>query len=208
MLARHGIYKLETGPDDFPTYNNSREAVDAFFADPDRVREYLARDRIEFYDQVVAFLRARGVTAGSDLADVGCGTGHLLARFDDAASRTGYDFSGEAVKVAAIVCPQASFHQHDIYDAPLRQHEIVVCCETLEHLFHPREAMLTLREMVAPSGALFLTVPNGRRDTLLGHINFWSPESWAVFLEETLGPGVEAGLFFHQRNLFAFVHPY
>ena len=33
-------------------------------------------------------------------------------------------------------------------------------------------------------GVLILTVPNGKIDTFMGHINFWSPESWAIFLKE------------------------
>ena len=31
-----------------------------------------------------------------------------------------------------------------------------------------------------------ITVPNGRIDTFEGHINFWSPESWKVFIESNI----------------------
>jgi hypothetical protein len=31
-------------------------------------------------------------------------------------------------------------------------------------------------------GIALLTLPKGRTDTFAGHINFWSPESWTVFL--------------------------
>jgi len=41
--------------------------------------------------------------------------------------------------------------------------------------------------MVKDKGILLITVPNGRNDTFAGHINFWSPESWDVFIEENSG---------------------
>jgi hypothetical protein len=37
--------------------------------------------------------------------------------------------------------------------------------------------------MLANEGVLVVTVPDGRNDTFLGHINFWSPESWKIFIE-------------------------
>jgi predicted methyltransferase len=37
---------------------------------------------------------------------------------------------------------------------------------------------------IAKSGArIVITVPDGRKDIFLGHINFWSSESFRVFLE-------------------------
>jgi SAM-dependent methyltransferase len=208
-LEARGIYRLQNGPEDFPTFNNSVEAVDAFFSDKNKVREYLTRGRIEFYDEIASAVRTRFPTTGRTVADVGCGTGHLLACFDDAAARAGYDFSAEAVRVAARACPTGSFKQHDIYGPPPGRYDLVLCCETLEHMFHPRKALQSLRLMVGDGGSFFLTIPNGRRDTTLGHINFWSPESWRVFLEETLpGDDIETGMLAGNRNLFAFLPPH
>ena len=34
-----------------------------------------------------------------------------------------------------------------------------------------------------------ITVPEGRRDTSMKHINFWSPESWQVFCKKNLPDG-------------------
>ena len=41
--------------------------------------------------------------------------------------------------------------------------------------------------MVLEGGILLVTVPNGRIDTFAGHINFWSPESWDIFVAENSG---------------------
>ena len=208
QLAKRGIYRLETGPADYPTSNNSRDAVDAFFSDPNRVSEYLTNDRIAFYDEVAELVRARIAVAGRDVADVGCGTGHLLAKLDEAESRAGYDFSPAALSIARTVCPGAHFEVHDIYDQPPGRFDIVCCCETLEHMFHPARALRSLWDMVRPDGVLLLTVPNGRRDTTLGHINFWSPESWNVFLRETLADAqIENAPFSDGNSCFAFIGP-
>ena len=208
QLAKRGIYRLQTGPADYPTRNNSREAVDAFFSDADQVNDYLTTDRIAFYDEVAELLRARIGVGGRDVADVGCGTGHLLARLDEAGSRTGYDFSPAALSVARTVCPSARFEEHDIYDRPPGRFDIVCSCETLEHMFHPDRALRSLWDMVREGGVLLLTVPNGRRDTTLGHINFWSPESWHVFLHETLpDEQIENASFRDETGCFAFIGP-
>lgn len=67
--------------------------------------------------------------------------------------------------------------------------------EVLEHLVHPEAA---LRKLAKVGRTLLLTVPDGRRDTTeamqfnpewgsyRGHVNFWSPESWAVWLKREL----------------------
>ncbi len=67
--------------------------------------------------------------------------------------------------------------------------------DVLEHLLYPDRALRHLMDMVAPEGTLMLAVPNGRYDHFAGHINFWSPESWRVFLEVN-SPGwqIETGV--------------
>ena len=42
-----------------------------------------------------------------------------------------------------------------------------------------------------------ITVPNGRIDTFEGHINFWSPESWNIFIRGNVSEkefDIETGL--------------
>lgn len=202
-LERRGFYQLVNGPEEFARQNNTREAVDAFFADPTRVTEYLNPDRITFYAEVAALVRQRAGVSGRTVADVGCGTGNLLALFNEASERSGFDFSAEALRVAAGVCPSATFEQHDIYDDVRGVYDIVLCCEVLEHLLHPADALRRLDTMTVDS--LFLTVPNGRRDTYMGHINFWSPQSWTAFIEEVLPARyLEAGAL-RDGTLFAHV---
>ncbi len=62
--------------------------------------------------------------------------------------------------------------------------DVVSCTEVLEHLLYPRLGLSKLLACLNPGGFLVLTVPEGRTDHAEQHINFWSPESWKVFLEE------------------------
>jgi 2-polyprenyl-3-methyl-5-hydroxy-6-metoxy-1,4-benzoquinol methylase len=52
----------------------------------------------------------------------------------------------------------------------------------IEHIIDPYSAVKNLHNALNDNGILVLTVPNGRRDTINEHINFWSPESWCGFL--------------------------
>jgi len=60
--------------------------------------------------------------------------------------------------------------------------------------------------MLRPKGSLLITVPNGRLDTFDGHINFWSPESWEVFIKKnTAGNEVEIGTIQKDEAIFALI---
>lgn len=183
---------------------NSRESMDSFFGDPGVVEMYLSPERRKFFTLVIGLLSSRGIEAnGKRIADVGCGTGHLLEevkRVFLSASLTGFEYSTSALKIAQNLLPEARFHEFDIYEGlkGREQFDVVMCTEVLEHLLYPARALENLLAMVASSsGTLLLTVPNGRTDTYEGHINFWSPESWKVFVESSaaqLGCRVETGL--------------
>ncbi|MHC4917529.1 MAG: class I SAM-dependent methyltransferase, partial [Planctomycetota bacterium] len=69
----------------------------------------------------------------------------------------------------------------------------------MEHLVDPAAAVENLLGMLESGGRLVLTVPDGREDSVpagsgsiesgsfSGHIHFWSPESWSIFLRTALG---------------------
>ena len=100
---------------------------------------------------------------------------------------TGSDFSEKALAVAQNTFPNIAFLSCDICNISenlLGKYNAVICTEVLEHLLYPEKALINMISLLnEKKGSLILSVPNGRRDTCEIHINFWSPESWKVFIE-------------------------
>jgi 2-polyprenyl-3-methyl-5-hydroxy-6-metoxy-1,4-benzoquinol methylase len=75
---------------------------------------------------------------------------------------------------------------HDIYDSLNNPYDIIICTEVLEHLEYPEESLKNMLLSLNNGGKLIISVPDGRKDTFFGHINFWSPESFKIFVGETI----------------------
>ena len=180
------------------------DVSESHWFDPAQVRRYLTPRRIGMLKMFLQACRQQGVVfTGKEIADVGCGTGYLfrLMSLDEKPqSMTGYDTSVESHKFAKVVCPAATFAQDDVLKAlPDQKFDMVLCNEVMEHLVRPDLAVQQLLKMLRPGGALALTTPNGRFDQVpcrkkldhaeayWGHVNFWSPESWQVFIETSSG---------------------
>jgi SAM-dependent methyltransferase len=170
-----------------PLEENSQEINDRFYSDLPALKEYYNEHRLHFYEVVSNQIRESGLSLdGKDVIDVGCGTGHLLAAlgsWSKPLNRIGCDFSEAGVKLSRARYSDCQFFVHDIYDALPGCYDIVICTEVLEHLQRP---FIAIRQLVAgarPNGTVVITVPNGRMDTAIEHLNFWSPESWKMFLE-------------------------
>ena len=200
-----GIYRLNPEPNNTPTYkvvvsspirHNSKEGLNEFYSDAEAVASFLDPG---FYDRVLDLLVAHGVDYEQKrVADVGCGTGGLLKALqgrDQAQSLIGFEYSERALDLARKQVPGVEFCSFDIYEGSSRDFDVIFCIEVLEHLLHPDKALRNVVGMLAESGVALLTVPNGRTDTFLGHINFWSPESWEVFVKQICeGLTVQTGL--------------
>ncbi|HET6227685.1 MAG TPA: class I SAM-dependent methyltransferase [Bacteroidia bacterium] len=181
-----------------PVQHNSQRSMDNFYKKEGLLTEYINNDRIEFYKEVAGLIKEKiKFSEGQTVADVGCGTGHLLYYLKEEVGfgrATGFDFSPEAIKIAKELFSNFYFYELDIYAGKDEKFDTVLCTEVLEHLLNPELAMFNLLSMVNPGGTLLLTVPDGRVDTFAGHINFWSPESWEVFVKKNMmGNQIETG---------------
>lgn len=181
------------------------------------LRDYLSDARIAFFTDLVDICERSGVQlADRRVADIGTGTGYLLravGRQAASADLHGYDTFAEMLGLARLLIPRASFEAASLYEVE-ENFDVVFCTEMLEHMVHPDRALEKLARLILPGGALVLTVPNGRKDrgpakelrddgtAYWGHINFWSPESWPVFLERELpeAVGIEVGLMVTEKN--------
>lgn len=194
-----------------PLQHNSKDQMDAFYADKEFIASYLDPLRLKFYQTVVDyFVTECDRYHDKRVADIGCGTGHLLlaiAQQFSPASLTGLEYSEKALEIARSILPQAALNYYDIYTRLNQEFDIIFCTEVLEHLLYPDVALGNILKAIAPDGQAIITVPDGRIDTFNGHINFWSPESWAVFANnQALAAGltVKTGLLQSDTNFALF----
>ena len=125
------------------------------------------------------------------VADYGCGTGVLVYNLKTefpGISITGIDFSENKIARCRefYEFDPECFRQGSIFDAAEFTHDVIVATEVLEHLLDPKAAVSNLLSQLEVGGRLFLTVPDGRTDTFHGHIHFWSPESWSLFIHDAV----------------------
>ena len=136
------------------------------------------------------------------LLEVGCGEGLLLWRVADCLSGkdvTAVDIDTDELAIAKRNAPFADLQIADAHSLPFSdgQFDLVFCCEVLEHLQDPAKALSELAR-VSRTYAI-LSVPNEplwRMLNLLrgayvralgntpGHVNHWSPWSFARFVSE------------------------
>ena len=214
-LVGLGVYRLDPPQSNAPKklvvssplHHNSKEGLDEFYSNEEAVKSYLDP---AFYDRLIDLLRSHGVDYEQKrVADVGCGIGGLLktlkARFQTK-SLTGFEYSEKALAIARAEVPGVEFCYFDVYEGSTRKFDVIFCIEVIEHLLHPDKALRSVVGMLDESGVALVTVPNGRVDTFDGHINFWSPESWQVFLEQTCeGHAIKTGLIEDGKTNYAVI---
>ncbi len=131
--------------------------------------------------------------------EVGCGEGYWVWRWTDQGIATrGTDFSLKAIELAQENAveknlPDDIFNVRNVYDLHPDQDgaDLVACCEVLEHLERPEEALRALRSVARPF--LLLSVPREPLWSLMniargkylsefgnspGHIHRWSRKAF------------------------------
>jgi 2-polyprenyl-3-methyl-5-hydroxy-6-metoxy-1,4-benzoquinol methylase len=167
---------------------NDEKAYGQMYADPNMLRHYLVESRLDFYREVakkVDSLYHEGKTKASCL-DVGCGSGHLLAEL----RKIGFLGRLVGLDVAVSAGQQVKGHKLDLEfysgylsDQPWnREFDLILCTEVLEHCEYPDEIIKDMMKVVKVGGYIVITVPDGRKDNWDGHIHFWSPESFKLFI--------------------------
>lgn len=171
------------------------------FYDKYNTRNPIARGLMQGFLSAFSDLVTLACPIGSAL-EVGCGEGELSMRL----ARSGWSVSGCDIAEEAIVEARKRadharlsipFERRDIVDlsGSSDQYDLVVCCEVLEHLEDPVEAIKILRALCRTH--LLVSVPREpvwRAMNLLrgkywrelgntpGHIQHWSRESFLAML--------------------------
>jgi len=200
FLANFGleIYKIgdtrnkwENMPDDFALTINSPLAINEWYSINKHIDDYLSKDRIIFYNELISLTAKQGIIfKNTAILDAGCGSGALLNELNKrypGRELTVVDLSQTAIKYARKNMPDILFEVKNIFKITAeKKYDIIFCAEVLEHLLNPALALKKLSSLISNDGVLILTVPDGRKDTYIGHINFWSPENWPSFLNSQL----------------------
>jgi 2-polyprenyl-3-methyl-5-hydroxy-6-metoxy-1,4-benzoquinol methylase len=140
----------------------------------------------------------------NDVHEVGCGEGHVLGALASAGfSVRGCDISQSSLEVARRESKRHGFNisisETSIYelDPAVDSAETVVCCEVLEHLTEPEQALINLLSVTRKD--LILSVPNEPIWHLLnmvrgkywnalgntpGHYQHWTSRSFIDFVSK------------------------
>ena len=173
-----------------PLQHNTRENMNSYFSDPDNLQKYI-NGRQEFYETLVSKIyKGISLDGKTKICDVGCGPGDLISLLGSRINNCelfGLDHSDRLIEICRKRFPHIMFKQFNLfedYESLRNEYDLVICSEVVEHLVEAKLAVKHLFALVQNSGTLVLTVPEGRRDSYMGHINFWSPESWNQFIKE------------------------
>lgn len=151
-----------------------------------------------------SFDRLVALSGASDINEVGCGEGQLSVRLAKRNKRVrASDISATTVQKAKELALSertlVQFQTGSIYELDLdaNRAELVVCCEVLEHLPDPREALRRLVLMADPF--LLLSVPREPIWRILnlarlqyvsdlgntpGHLQHWSKQSFLRLVQK------------------------
>lgn len=130
--------------------------------------------------------------------DVGCGMGYLLrviGNHNADMQLIGFDPSLKSKFIAPVVCPTGDFYNAQLNLTSNINADLVIASQVLEHLENPQVFCELLKANASQTASFYFSIPDGRIDSLsagwhssenksyTGHINFWSPESFSIFLE-------------------------
>ncbi len=122
------------------------------------------------------------VPTHANMLDVGCGAGYLLAQLQcvSGISDAGVDFSSVGVQLCRRQGLVAGVADAYHLSFPDDQFEVVTCCELLEHLDHPPDALAEMFRVLRTSGLLLISVSDlaeGEVETTDEHVQQFSAET-------------------------------
>jgi 2-polyprenyl-3-methyl-5-hydroxy-6-metoxy-1,4-benzoquinol methylase len=165
--------------------SNRLEDYERLYETPSFLELYLSPDRMKFYSELAKIAISY---SPRNLIDVGCGAGQFLSEVSKSYSCKVY--GAEATRSGTIyarrLVPQARIEQCSVYNIeetfPGTHFDLICCFQVLEHLEDPEGALRKMMLLKSNGGKLLLSVPDGRKDTWEGHINFWSKQSLGFFV--------------------------
>jgi len=198
MGFKRALYKIgidikfvKKNEDIDPIAYNLREHFDDIWQDTKKIEINTNKEYQQFYHKLVDLIKDYNINLNNKkVVDLGCGMGIMLSILNEKYENLqiyGFDVSQNAVNLAKKRIPTGKFDVFDIYKPSEEKYDIIFCMEVLEHLLDPETALKNIIARMHTESTVIITVPDGRKDQWMGHINFWSPESWNVFIQKMTG---------------------
>lgn len=168
---------------------NTERVFEQMYSSPQLLKHYLVDSRLHFYQSVAKKVldRFTGDKVDAACLDVGCGTGHLLVelrKFGFGGRLVGLDSATAAGDQVRSKSANLEFYPGYLSEQSWNnEFDLTLCTEVLEHCDYPAEIVWDMIRATKAGGMIVITVPDGRKDTWEGHIHFWSPESFKLFIE-------------------------
>jgi 2-polyprenyl-3-methyl-5-hydroxy-6-metoxy-1,4-benzoquinol methylase len=118
--------------------------------------------------------------AGENVADIGCGDGHLCAQLKARGWKhvVGIDVSETRIAAARRSYPDVTFYHQRLQETglPHASFDLIIMDNVIEHLASPQRAMEEVCQYLKPGGYLLVITPNMESGSfrLLGR--YWTPE--------------------------------
>lgn len=172
----------------------------------EKTQKYVTKNIVSKYVVSNFISNVKGLvdkSAPYSIHEVGCGEGHILSEITkDSYSVVGSDISENCLKIASKELSNKNnirLINQNIYelDASMHSADLVICCEVLEHLENPKNALKILSSITKK--CLILSVPREPLWRVLnicrfshlknlgntpGHINHWSKNSFLDFVSQ------------------------
>lgn len=145
-----------------PDQRGEETFYEAFFEDKD-LQAYDVDIRMRIRRQTVGNALARHCPHPSNVLDVGCGLGELLAGLDPGYTLHGVDIAARSVRVCIErLGPNAVVKKGSVFDLPFGDGSmgVAICLEVLEHVPDDQSALAEIGRVVRPGGILVLSVPH------------------------------------------------
>lgn len=191
-----------------------QDFYEEYFEDKD-VEAYTADPRMTVRRRTINETLAKYLPAGSNLLDVGCGLGDVLAGIDGNYKFFGFDFAASNVERAKKrLGDKAVIKQGSIYEIPYDTASMdgAMCTEVLEHIEDDHKAIRDIGRVVKQGGIFITSVPYQYYypdyEKLMGHFRHYTRDSFDALLAEG---GFKAEVYlpnypnWHRRYLFRYV---
>jgi len=162
-----------------------------FFEQKD-IKAYDEDPRMEVRRETIVGCLQTIAPSESDLLDVGCGLGDVLAGLTHTTYRLhGFDYSEFNIQVARRrLGDRAEIVQGNIYEMPFTTASMdgCLCLEVLEHIEDDARAVREIHRILKPGGWLIAAVPYtyywAQYLQLMGHFRHYTRESFTGLLEK------------------------